>query len=309
MPIIKSYSVGNGDTFYIQHGSDNFTIIDCCLSEDDADEIIADLKAAGQNKTIRRFISTHPDDDHFKGIDVLDDAIPIQNFYVVKNNAAKENDSEAWERYCTLRDDQKKAFYIYKGCKRKWMNEDDDKRGSSGIEILWPDTNHEEFKSALDEVETNGTGTNNISAVIRYSIKNGPSFLWLGDLETQFMENITDSIHLEKTTVIFASHHGRSSGKIPDSWLEKLDPQLIVIGEAPSRHLHYYSGYDVITQNSAWDILMNADDGKVHFYCGNSNAKTHRAKLVKDQSVDKDAFPGLTYVGSLTVETEYTLTG
>ena len=29
MSIIKSFSVGEGDMFYIQHNSDNFTVIDC----------------------------------------------------------------------------------------------------------------------------------------------------------------------------------------------------------------------------------------------------------------------------------------
>lgn len=29
MAIVKSLAVGNGDMFYIQHGSDNFTTIDC----------------------------------------------------------------------------------------------------------------------------------------------------------------------------------------------------------------------------------------------------------------------------------------
>ena len=32
MSIVKSLSVGNGDMFYIQHNSDNFTVIDCFLS-------------------------------------------------------------------------------------------------------------------------------------------------------------------------------------------------------------------------------------------------------------------------------------
>lgn len=34
MSVIKSFSVGNGDLFYINHGSDNFTIIDCCYRDD-----------------------------------------------------------------------------------------------------------------------------------------------------------------------------------------------------------------------------------------------------------------------------------
>jgi len=33
MSIVKALSVGHGDMFYIVHNSDNFTIIDCCLSE------------------------------------------------------------------------------------------------------------------------------------------------------------------------------------------------------------------------------------------------------------------------------------
>lgn len=35
MSIIKSFSVGNGDMFYIDHNSENFTIIDCNLIDDD----------------------------------------------------------------------------------------------------------------------------------------------------------------------------------------------------------------------------------------------------------------------------------
>lgn len=187
------------------------------------------------------------------------------------------------------------------------MNDSDESRKASGISILWPDLKNENFKDALNQVNESGVGANNISAVIRYSFVDGASFLWLGDLETQFMESITDSIKLEKTTVVFASHHGRDSGKIPNSWLEKLDPQIIVIGEAPSRHLHYYSGYDVILQNSAGDIVMNAVDDNVHFYTASSAYKSKRAKLVKDVSADPSAFPGLHYIGSLKVETEYTI--
>lgn len=35
MSVIKSFSVGDGDMFYINHNSDNFTTIDCCYSDDD----------------------------------------------------------------------------------------------------------------------------------------------------------------------------------------------------------------------------------------------------------------------------------
>jgi hypothetical protein len=62
MSIIKSISAGDGDMFYIKHGSDNFTIIDCCLSDDNKKEIVKEIKEEKKNKDITRFVSTHPDE-------------------------------------------------------------------------------------------------------------------------------------------------------------------------------------------------------------------------------------------------------
>lgn len=299
MSVVKSFSVNNGDMFYIRHNSDNFTLIDCNLTNENSDRIIKEVKAESSKKGISRFISTHPDEDHFKGIELLDDAIGISNFYVIKNKAIKDVDTPSFLRYCKLRDDAKKSFYIYKGCQRKWMNLKSDERGQSGISILWPDTSNVFFKEALAECDA-GESYNNVSAVVRYSIQDSARILWLGDLETEFMEDIADSIKLDKTTIVFAAHHGRDSGKIPDSWLKILDPQVIVLGEAPSRHLNYYTGYNTITQNSAGDITMECVDSKVHFYVSEKGYKT---KFLVDEG--KSSFPN--YIGSLTVETEYTL--
>lgn len=301
MAIVKSLAVGNGDMFYINHNSDNFTIIDCNLTAESADDRIAELIRASQSKGITRFISTHPDQDHFGGIELLDASMPIQNFYVVQNKAIKDDETTSFKHYCKLRDDADKAFHIYKRCSRKWMNLSDEVRKTSGISILWPDISNSDFQEALDACNA-GESYNNVSAVIRYEIEGGASFMWLGDLETEFMEKITDHIKLKKTTIVFASHHGRSSGKIPDSWLEKLDPQIIVIGEAPSRHLHYYTGYTTLTQNKAGDITMECVDDKVHFYTSNPDYK--HAKLTDEGMTTFD-----NYVGSITVETEYTLDG
>ena len=179
MSVIKSLSVGNGDMFYINHGSDNFTIIDCCyLDEDQRDKIFEKIKELSKKKGITRFISTHPDEDHIRGLDVLDDKINILNFYVVKNSAIKnDEETDGFKRYCSLRDNSKKAFYVYKGCRRKWMNlgsdkNDCDDRGSSGINYLWPDVENEDFKDALTQVKK-GTGFNNISPILTYSLNNG----------------------------------------------------------------------------------------------------------------------------------------
>ncbi|TPQ32036.1 ComEC/Rec2 family competence protein [Cupriavidus pinatubonensis] len=299
MPIVKSFAVGNGDMFYIKHNSDNFTIIDCNLNATTAEERIKELKRESQDKGITRFISTHPDQDHFGGIELLDDQMPITNFYVVENQSIKGDETESFKHYCSLRDDLTKAFYIHKGCTRKWMNREGDGRGSSGINILWPDTGNSDFKGALAACN-GGESYNNVSAVIRYKLEDGASVMWLGDLETEFMEKITDHIELPKTTIVFASHHGRDSGKIPDAWLEQLDPQVIIIGEAPSRHLNYYTGYKAITQNTAGDITMECAGNKVHFYVSNP-----RYSLDWLDNEDQNTFEH--YIGSITVETDYTL--
>ena len=298
MSIVKSFAVGNGDMFYVQHNSDNFTIIDCNLNAETASERIEELKLKSQYKGITRFVSTHPDQDHFGGIELLDEKMPIANFYVVKNKATKSEETESFKHYCKLRDDSAKAFYVSKGCTRKWMNQTDEVRGSSGINILWPDINNSDFKDALEACSEGGS-PNNISTVVRYALEGGASVMWLGDLETEFMEKITDHIVLEKTTIVFASHHGRDSGKIPDSWLEKLDPQIIVIGEAPSRHLNYYTGYKTITQNRAGDITMELVGNKVHLYV---SSPAYKRSDLEDEGAD--SFEN--YIGSIEVETEYT---
>lgn len=60
MSVIKSFSVGNGDMFYIKHDTDNFTIIDCNLIDDVKDDILDEIDNQRKGKGIQRFITTHP---------------------------------------------------------------------------------------------------------------------------------------------------------------------------------------------------------------------------------------------------------
>lgn len=271
MSIVKSFSVGNGDMFYIKHNSDNFSLIDCCLDEGKRYSILSELKTISKDKGIKRFISTHPDEDHIHQLDFLDDHMPIHNFYVVQNNVKKDDITSGFKRYCTLRDGNK-AYNISQGCQRKWMNQKNEERDSSGINILWPNLMNKHFKNALAAANEGGS-PNNISPIILYSIASGIRYLWLGDLETEFMDNIKDDIKLPKVHILFAPHHGRDSGKIPKSMLEILDPDIVVIGEAPSEHLNYYKGYNTITQNSAGNITFVNDENEIHIYVSNSEYK------------------------------------
>jgi hypothetical protein len=251
--------------YYIKHGSDNFTMIDCCMPEADRGAIINEIQTESRNKGVIRFISTHPDNDHIFGLADLDEVMGLLNFYCVDNQTTKSDDTRDFQRYCDLRDDGKKAFHVQKGCSRKWMNREGNGRGSSGIFVIWPDVANEHYKAALSDAKA-GRSPNNISCIVKYSVQDGATMLWLGDLETDFMERLEDAVDLPQADVLFASHHGRDTGKLPTSWLEAINPKTVVLGEAPSRQLNYYSGYNTITQNSAGTIAIVCELGKVHFY-------------------------------------------
>lgn len=291
MSIIKSFSVGNGDLFYINHDTDSFTIIDCNLQDDNKKVIMDEICKIGKSKGIMRFISTHPDEDHFRGIEYFAERFPIYNFYCVENRATKSEETTSFKQYCKLRDSEQ-AFHIYRSCSRKWLNDSDNTRSSAGINILWPILTNEQFKAQL-KIAQDGGNANNISPIIQYSLERGVSVLWFGDLESDFMESIKDQIFLPKADVIFAPHHGRSSGKLPHKWLNEISPKLIVIGEADSSMLDYYRGYNCITQNSARDIVFVCKTGRVHVYV---SSNTYSVEFLNDEG-EKNNLIGF-YIGS-----------
>ena len=298
MSTVKSFSVGEGDMFYIQHDSDNFTTIDCCLYKKDnvKDAIFKEIKEKSKGKGITRFISTHPDDDHISGLKDYEDEFGIANFYRVDNEATKKDESDDFNRYCSLRDDSKKSFTLKKGCSRKWMNEKDETRGSSGLNCLWPITSNEKYKTALQNAK-DGKSPNDISPAIRYSREGGFSFLFMGDMETGMQEEFDSKVTNEHTSVVFAPHHGRKSGKIPQSLLEKLTPKIIVVGEAPSEDLEYYKNYNTITQNSAGDIRFEVGSDYIDIYVSEKNY-TKKAGMVTNINAPKN-LDSMYYLGSI----------
>ena len=298
MSVIKSMSVGLGDMYYIRHNSDNFSIIDCMLPVDDEyrrEKIVDELIGQVGGNDITRFISTHPDQDHIQGIKYLDSRMPIINFYCVKNATIKDDPTEDFEHYCKLRDGSK-AFYVRKGCSRRWMNQGGEGRGSAGIKILWPDVSNPDFKDALTLAEAGGS-PNNTSCIVKYSLNSGVTALWMGDLETDFMKKIDGHVDLPKVDLLFAPHHGRKSGRVPDSWLKEMDPAVIVLGEASSEDIHYYSGWDTITQNTAGDIAFDCVVGRVDVYV--SNERYTNEKLINNPNARAHRLGN--YIGSFEV--------
>jgi len=289
--IVKSFSVGHGAMYYIKHGSSNFTVIDCRLVEGETMEpIIEEIQEQSQGKQVVRFISSHPDDDHIKGIVELDDAMGFRNFYCVANTATKEDLTDAFERYCDLRDSSK-AFNVHRGCTRKWMNKHDETRGSSGIDFEWPITSNEHYRAALDGT-ARGERANNISPIWTYSLNGGAKMIWMGDLETDFMEKIKDEMALPQVDILFAPHHGRDTP--PKNWMDQMDPQVVIIGEADEEHLDPYTGYTKMRQGRSGDLTIECADEKTHFFAANQNY-SHNG--LNDEGI-ADRYGGK-YVGSI----------
>lgn len=292
MSIIKSYSVGDGDMFYINHDSDNFTVIDCCYAnEEKRDANFSEIREIAESKGVCRFISTHPDNDHILGLENLFNTYFFLNFYCVYNRITKMDETDDFKMYRKLRDD-KRTFHVYKDCSRKWMNESSNERGGAGIHFYWPDINDDDFKDALEKAD-DGVQDNNISPIFTYSLEDGVIAMWMGDMEEDFTEVIKEKINWSKVDILFAPHHGRKSGRVPSDVLEKIDPEVIVIGEAPSKDLEYYSGYNTITQNSAGDIVFDCMNGYVHVFVSN-NGYTEDFLTNKYEDDRNDSF----YIGS-----------
>ena len=296
MSIIKSFSVGNGDMFYIEHVTDNFTVIDCFL-ENEKSRIIKEIREKSKEKGITRFISTHPDEDHIKGIKYFDNEIGITNFYCVENQAKKEIESKSFKKYCELRDSDR-AYYIKRNCSRKWLNERNGERGSSGINILWPNIENKNYKEILKKASEKKDVCNNLSPIFEYLLKDGVKVMWMGDIETTFLEKIKNDINWKEVDIVFAPHHGRYSGRIPEEILKKLKPKVIVIGKAPSEYLNYYKNYNTITQNSAGDITFECLGLIVNVYVSNEG---YNVGFLDDEDKDKKSDFGY-YIGSFKME-------
>ena len=277
MSLVKSFSFPKGETrgdmFYIKHGSDSFTVIDCYLltnsqypENNRQKEIIDEIVRQSKNR-IRRFISTHPDNDHIAGIEELFRRWPTDNFYAVANSISSDEDDISLSKYIELKANFN--FAIKRGIRRCWLNDSSDEHNSSGIVFHWPVLTNEDFTAALATVSQGGK-VNNICPVFTYSLNGGPSYMWMGDLETEMQQvyyDVSDSI--PHVNILFQPHHGRKSGAVPPKLLEALNPQLIIIGNAPSEHIDYGDSRMTITQNTSGDLLFDNEGEYVHIYSQN----------------------------------------
>jgi hypothetical protein len=106
------------------------------------------------------------------------------------------------------------------------MNGGTNAHRNDGIDVLWPTTSSCHFDNVLVEAGE-ADRLYNISPVIQDTVNGEAAILWMGGLETDFMDSISDAITL-------------CHAEIPEEELPEIDPRVVLVSEAPSEDLHYY---------------------------------------------------------------------
>jgi beta-lactamase superfamily II metal-dependent hydrolase len=269
--------VGHGDCTIIEHPSGRVTVID--LNETNYKSCILYIRALlykRNNNIIHRYIQTHPDMDHMRGLSRLLSEFDVLNFWDTRNTKTissftSDNDRLDW---CTYKNIQEKQHY-FQGNNYSYFNEDN-------IEILSP--------SRTITYEANyQQNHNNHSYILR--ITHGKASIILGgDAESKIWDALAEQGHLHQCTIFKAPHHGRDSGYSLKA-LKYLNPQHIVtsVGTKPETDAHSkYSNYgQVYSTRYHGNIILEVDsfgECKWHFEKNDPNSWEKYLKTAWDIS-------------------------
>lgn len=165
------------------------------------------MKENYPNRRLWRYIQTHPDLDHMRGLYRLENEIGFENFWDTNNNKPDpvfRSDSDRVDWVCYKRQKMKK-YYTRGNSYYAFAKDQSGNLGGDNIEILSPD-------GQLVLECNNKSNSNDISLVIRISHA-GRSILFPGDAETLAWNSMIDYYDDKlKSDFLKASHHGRDSG-------------------------------------------------------------------------------------------------
>ena len=220
----------------------------------------------GKTKSIFRFILTHPEMDHMRGIKDLFSYFRVENFWDTTNTRKldkfqSKSDKEDWEYYQRIRKSREnpKALHLYRDQtsigKCCWTQD--------GIKILSPT---EELVKEANKKEN----WNMLSYVLLIE-QDGLKIVLAGDSTDDSWEDTISHYKtngeleiLEDVDVLVAPHHGRKSNQNYE-FLRIMRPKLSLIGNAQSEHLNYdaYNRYSerTLTNNQAGNVVIQKLNG------------------------------------------------
>lgn len=177
-----------------------------------------------------RYIQTHPDLDHMRGLRRLSEEIGFINFWDTANRKVvtsyrSDADRLDWQFY---RGQQTRKLYTRGDSYYAFGKEESGLLGGDNIEILSPNT---EIVGACNTADS----YNDISMVIRVHHA-GRSVLFPGDVEDMAWENLVETYgNRLKSDFLKASHHGRDSGYHMEA-IRLIAPVMtfVSVGQKPS---------------------------------------------------------------------------
>ncbi len=226
---------------------------------------VAYLKAHFPGRSIFRYIQSHPDLDHMRGISALRaEGISICNFWDTKHDKEpdfqNESDKKEWAEYTTLGSGKGGAtvLYNYRGYAGIYYNQKPEGvAGGDNIEILSPTP---ELVAAANEVGD----TNNVSYVLRITYR-GIKVILAADAETDAWDSILAHYGASLDChVLKASHHGRDSGYHQEA-VKAMKPAyaIVSVGKKPDTDAsNKYRAYCQNVWSTRWrgDITLTIDD-------------------------------------------------
>ena len=224
------------------------------------------LKKNYPGRSIFRYIQTHPDFDHMRGLAALENSgIPVLNFWDVahtrtwREGTDKESDKAEWNAYQRFRTGKNGStvLNLYRGSTGKYYNQDDTPGShGNGLYVLSPTA---ELVSEFDEDGMR----NELSYVLQYWVANR-RIIFGGDAEQAAWESIHTQYGANlKCDVLKASHHGRESGYYQPA-VKDMSPEVVIVSvgkkpdtDASTKYLNYAK--EVASTRWCGDITLEID--------------------------------------------------
>jgi beta-lactamase superfamily II metal-dependent hydrolase len=223
------------------------------------------------NRSIFRYVQTHPDMDHMSGLHRFfwQDQIPLENFWDVDHSKSFVKDDFEHSPYSYL------DWLVYEllrgGHGPDGKSHEVIKNLRAGRGSYWSEDNIEILSPTQDLINTcNDDGNyNNCSYVLKITHA-GRTVILPGDAEAMAWKSILDEPGSAaiKCGILKASHHGRESGYHEDA-VDAMSPQVVIcsVGKKPSTDASdEYASHGATVLSTRFHSTITAtvwDDGDV----------------------------------------------
>ena len=203
---------------------------------------------------IFRYIQTHPDLDHMRGIHCLSkEGISIWNFWDTDHNKELEeflfpDDEAAWKEYQLFTSGGKGATVLKlnrNAIGQHFNSHPELGAPGDGLYILAP-------TPALAASANNNKKWNNHSYVLMLKYK-GSKVIFGGDAEEEVWDSILDahSEELSGCSILKASHHGRDSGFHYEA-VKQMNPEFTIVSVGKKPETDASNKYRPLTKKGVW---------------------------------------------------------